>query len=142
MFTNQLSEYSVGRAMNNDIKSVMLCRDMVMAINGCLIAFDFRNGPLRRKYDGLKYALKTIEDLLFEQSLLNDNQGSKNEADENEGNIAKKSKLEDTDSNNNNDLVCVDVAEFDVMRKRYEEVSLYCSKCAVFNNTLCHISVL
>lgn len=37
-----------------------------------MLEFDFRNGPLRRKYDGLKYALKTIEDVLYEASLLED----------------------------------------------------------------------
>jgi hypothetical protein len=34
-----------------------------------MLEFDFRNGPLRRKYDGLKYCLKTIEDISFELSL-------------------------------------------------------------------------
>ena len=35
-----------------------------------MLEFDFRNGPLRRKYDGLKYALKSVEDVLYELSLL------------------------------------------------------------------------
>jgi len=34
------------------------------------MSFDFRNGPLRRKYDGVKWGLRRLEDLLFEQSLL------------------------------------------------------------------------
>jgi pyruvate formate-lyase activating enzyme-like uncharacterized protein len=34
-----------------------------------MLEFDFRNGQLRRKYDGLKYALKSIEDISFELSL-------------------------------------------------------------------------
>ena len=37
-----------------------------------MLQFDFRNGPLRRKYDGLKYALKTIEDVCYEMSLVDD----------------------------------------------------------------------
>lgn len=37
-----------------------------------MLEFDFRNGNLRRKYDGLKYSLKTIEEILFELSLIND----------------------------------------------------------------------
>jgi len=37
-----------------------------------MLEFDFRNGPLRRKYDGLKYALKNLEDITYELSLLED----------------------------------------------------------------------
>jgi predicted translin family RNA/ssDNA-binding protein len=35
-----------------------------------MLEFDFRNGYLRRKYDGLKYAVKTIEEILYELSLV------------------------------------------------------------------------
>jgi hypothetical protein len=35
-----------------------------------MLEFDFRNGPLRRKFDGLKYALKLVEDLVFEGAML------------------------------------------------------------------------
>ena len=31
--------------------------------------FNFPNGPLRRKYDGVKYAKKRLEDVLYEMSL-------------------------------------------------------------------------
>jgi hypothetical protein len=37
-----------------------------------MLEFDFRNGPLRKKYDVLKYALKSIEDIVYEMSLLDD----------------------------------------------------------------------
>ena len=50
--------------------SVYICRILVSQLNGKMLEFDFRNGPLRRKYDGLKYALKTIEDIMYETSLL------------------------------------------------------------------------
>lgn len=35
-----------------------------------MLEFDFRNGPLRRKFDGLKYALRLVEDIIFESSLI------------------------------------------------------------------------
>jgi len=60
----------VGRSMEGDAASVSLCRQLVEALNGQLIKFDFRNGPLRRKYDSVKYAVKRLEELLYEQSLL------------------------------------------------------------------------
>lgn len=47
-----------------------------------MLEFDFRNGHLRRKYDGLKYALKTIEEILFELSLVNLGQKSTNISEE------------------------------------------------------------
>jgi hypothetical protein len=50
--------------------SVYICRILVSQLNGKMLEFDFSNGPLRRKYDGLKYALKTIEDIMYETSLL------------------------------------------------------------------------
>jgi hypothetical protein len=31
-----------------------------------LIKFDFKNGPLRQKYDGVKYAVKKLENILYE----------------------------------------------------------------------------
>jgi hypothetical protein len=34
-----------------------------------MLEFYFRNGPLRRKFDGLKYALKKVETIVFELSM-------------------------------------------------------------------------
>lgn len=53
-----------------DVESITISRDIVDQLNGTLLGFDFRNGPLRRKYDGIKYALRKLEDILYEQSLL------------------------------------------------------------------------
>lgn len=35
-----------------------------------MVEFYFRNGPLRRKFDGLKYARKTVESVIFDLSLI------------------------------------------------------------------------
>jgi predicted translin family RNA/ssDNA-binding protein len=71
-FAQELSRYAVGRACENDTASIALCRRLIVQLNTKLLEFDFRNGPLRRKYDGLKYALKNIEDITYELSLLED----------------------------------------------------------------------
>lgn len=34
-----------------------------------LLKLDFRNGPLRKKYDAVKYAVRKLETLLYELSL-------------------------------------------------------------------------
>lgn len=69
-FAQELSRYAVGRACENDTASIALCRNLIVQLNTKMLEFDFRNGPLRRKYDGLKYALKNIEDITYELSLL------------------------------------------------------------------------
>lgn len=53
--------YAVVKATARDIDEVERCRSMVEAISGELIQFDFRNGPLRKKYDSIKYNLRKLE---------------------------------------------------------------------------------
>lgn len=48
---------------------VRKCRDLVDALMGIFLRFDFRNGALRKKYDSLKYTLKKMENTLYELSL-------------------------------------------------------------------------
>ena len=61
-----LSHYGLGRATVRDVASVQAACDLVTAILDYLLEFDFRNGNLRRKYDGTKYSLKALETLLYE----------------------------------------------------------------------------
>ena len=67
-----LSRYAMGRATVRDVASVTIARDLVQDIMNQLLEFDFRNGPLRRKYDGTKYALKNLETMLYELSVTGD----------------------------------------------------------------------
>jgi len=56
--------------MQNDLDSIAICRSLIHQVNGKMLEFDFRNGNLRRKYDGLKYAIKKIEDITYDMSLV------------------------------------------------------------------------
>ncbi|KAL3910381.1 MAG: hypothetical protein SGILL_007712 [Bacillariaceae sp.] len=67
--SRDLERYALGRATARDVASVKAARNLVNEILDYLMQFDFRNGPLRRKYDGTKYALKTLETLLYELSV-------------------------------------------------------------------------
>lgn len=67
--TQDLARYVVGRATARDVKSVIIGRDLVEFCLDYLMTFDFRNGMLRRRYDGVKYALKTCETVLYELSV-------------------------------------------------------------------------
>lgn len=71
--SHDLARYAVGRAIARDVYSVRTARDLVDALMFHLLRFDFRNGPLRRKYDGVKYALKKIETILYELSVTSSN---------------------------------------------------------------------
>jgi predicted translin family RNA/ssDNA-binding protein len=68
-FTGELNRYAVARATERDVAAVRKCRDVVDALMGIFLKFDFRNGALRKKYDGLKYTLKKMENTLYEMSL-------------------------------------------------------------------------
>ena len=72
----ELVRYATRRATSGDAASVAVCRDGVLKLHEALLEFDFRNGPLRRKFDGLKYALRRLEDVLYEQSLAGRGGGS------------------------------------------------------------------
>ena len=89
--------------------SVHICRLLVTQLNGKMLEFNFRNGPIRRKYDGLKYALKTIEDVVYEISLLDDIPFTTLEKHTNENDMpAKKQKVE-IDSKNDKSEILGDV---------------------------------
>jgi predicted translin family RNA/ssDNA-binding protein len=64
-----LARYGMGRATARDVESVTQARNLVQEILEYLLTFDFRSGYLRRKYDGTKYALKTLETILYELSV-------------------------------------------------------------------------
>jgi len=68
-FLRELQRYAAARAVERDVPSVLLCRDVIDAVHSQLMLFDFRNSPLRRKYDGVKYAVKALEDILYDLSL-------------------------------------------------------------------------
>ncbi|KAF1775333.1 Translin, C-terminal [Phytophthora cactorum] len=60
-FTGELMRYAVVKATSREVDEVKRCKDMVEAISGELIQFDFRNGPLRHKFDSVKYNLRKLE---------------------------------------------------------------------------------
>ena len=88
-----LSRYAMGRATARDFASVQQARDLVQIILEYLLQFDFRNGFLRRKYDGTKYALKAVETLLYELSVTGASLDSSEESTEP---FAKKPRLEES----------------------------------------------
>ena len=66
----ELARHGTRSATVGNVTEVVRCRDIVDSLNGALLQFEFRNGNLRRKYDGLKYALRRLVDILYVQSLI------------------------------------------------------------------------
>jgi predicted translin family RNA/ssDNA-binding protein len=68
-------QYASTRAAKLDTRSIALCHRFVDALQSKFVEFDFRNGPVRRKYDGVKYVVRQLEDTLFELSLVEQGAG-------------------------------------------------------------------
>ena len=66
---HEIGRYATRQATRGDVASVVMSRGVVLALNEELMAFDFRNSPLRRAYDGTKYVVRALEDTLYELSL-------------------------------------------------------------------------
>jgi predicted translin family RNA/ssDNA-binding protein len=67
--TGELMRYAVIRATKRDREAVQKVRDLVDAIFGEFVQFDFRNSDLRKKYDSIKYNLQKIENVLYDLTL-------------------------------------------------------------------------
>lgn len=70
-FTAELSRYTINRACQLDFPSIKLTKELISETYQILLEFDFRNGPLRRKFDTVKYSLKTVENIFYELNLQN-----------------------------------------------------------------------
>lgn len=66
----ELTRYSVRQATLGDLRPVGRVSAFITSLQGEMLQFDLRNGPLRKKYDGLKYASRRLSDLIYEQSLV------------------------------------------------------------------------
>jgi len=66
---HEIGRYATRRATAGDAKSVGAARDAIAELHASLLLFDFRNGPLRKSYDGVKYVLRRLEDTVYECSL-------------------------------------------------------------------------
>jgi len=84
-FCRALQRYAVSVATHfpaNCGPSVEKCSAMVQALQGELMQFDFRNGPLRRKYDQMKYMVKELEDLQYLLSFVDEKATTTTELEE------------------------------------------------------------
>lgn len=109
---NDLSRYGMGRATARDVESVTSARNLVQDILEELLQFDFRNGPLRRKYDGTKYALKTLETILYELAVTGTTTATTTTTSNEEEPVQKRVRSEQT--------LLLPKGELQLLRKRME----------------------
>lgn len=59
----ELARKAINSALKDDTKTALAIKDFVEEIYDELMMFDFRNSPLRKKFDAIKYSLEKLEDL-------------------------------------------------------------------------------
>ncbi len=67
--TGELVRKAVNSAIKGDYETALKIKEFVSQIYGEFIKIDLRNGEVRRKFDGIKYDLKKLEDLALDIKL-------------------------------------------------------------------------
>ena len=62
----ELVRKAINSAIKDDFKIALEIRDFVTQVHQELMLFDFRNTPVRRKFDSIKYGLEKLEDLALQ----------------------------------------------------------------------------
>ena len=70
--SGELVRKAVHAAIAGDGATAKRIRDFVEQLWGEMLHFNFRNGELRKKFDGIKYDLKKLEDLVLNLTLRGD----------------------------------------------------------------------
>jgi predicted translin family RNA/ssDNA-binding protein len=67
--SGELVRNAINGAIEGDVKNALAVKEFVSELYWELSQFDFKNGEIRRKYDGIKYDLKKLEDLVLQLKL-------------------------------------------------------------------------
>lgn len=65
----ELERYAVNRGKEMDLRSIRICLSAAQCLEQALLQFDLRNSELRRRFDGVKYIVKRLENLVYEVDL-------------------------------------------------------------------------
>lgn len=68
-FTGELVRLAVIKGTTRDIKEIEFIRNLVNDLMGSFLEIDLRNSDLRKKYDGIKWNLSKLEQMLYELKL-------------------------------------------------------------------------
>lgn len=62
----ELVRKAINNSIKGDYKSAIKIKEFIASIYEELMLFDFRNIPVRKKFDAIKYGLEKLEDLILE----------------------------------------------------------------------------
>ncbi len=65
----ELVRKAINEAIKGNHEEALWIKELVTEMYGMFLQFDFRNGELRKKFDGMKYDLKKLEELAFQIKL-------------------------------------------------------------------------
>ncbi|MFC1774981.1 hypothetical protein ACFLZN_01550, partial [Nanoarchaeota archaeon] len=65
----ELVRTAINASINEEYKKTLQIKNFVALIYEEMLMFDFRNSPLRRKFDAIKYGLDKLEDLILDLKL-------------------------------------------------------------------------
>jgi len=65
----ELVRKAINSSIDNDFKTAKKIKDFVADVYSELMMFDFRNVPVRRKFDSIKYGLEKLETLMLDIKL-------------------------------------------------------------------------
>lgn len=64
--TGELTRNAVNSAIKDDFETSLQVHKFISELYAELMQFDFGNGELRKKFDGIKWELNKLEDLIFQ----------------------------------------------------------------------------
>jgi translin len=67
--SGELTRLAINAAIDGDSNTALKVRDFVENLYDELMQFDFANGELRKKFDGIKYDLKRLEEVALQIKL-------------------------------------------------------------------------
>ena len=65
----ELVRKAINSAIKKDTKTSLQIKEFIEQIYEELMMFDFRNTPLRKKFDSIKYSLEKLDDLAFQLTI-------------------------------------------------------------------------
>lgn len=65
----ELVRKAINASINGDVKTALRIKDFVAEVYQELLLFDFRNIPVRKKFDAIKYGLEKLESLVLDLKL-------------------------------------------------------------------------